>query len=67
MSTLPTDLVRILRCPKCRHAVAEEGDHLVCQHPVCALRYPVRNGIPVMLSELAEPPQPANRTPPTRS
>lgn len=67
MKTLSADLVQILRCPKCKHAVAVENDRLVCTNASCGLRYPVRNGIPVMLVEEAEAPQPPNRTAPTRS
>lgn len=55
-------LLEILACPKCRAAVKLEGDRLVCQSPSCGLRYPVRNGIPVMLIEQAEKPgEPANK------
>ncbi|MGH2499437.1 MAG: Trm112 family protein [Candidatus Limnocylindria bacterium] len=32
----------------------EEGDRLVCER--CGRRYPVRDGIPVMLVSEAEPP-----------
>ncbi len=49
-------LLDILVCPKCRTGVKEEGDRLVCQNASCGLRYPVRNGIPVMLIEQAEKP-----------
>ena len=53
---LPDDLIRILRCPKCRQPVAADGDRLACTNAACGLRYPVREGIPVMLIEEAEPP-----------
>jgi hypothetical protein len=49
-------LLEILVCPKCRTAVKLEGGRLVCQNAACGLRYPVRNGIPVMLIEQAEKP-----------
>ena len=49
-------LLDILVCPKCRTAVKEEDDRLVCQNASCGLRYPIRNGIPVMLIEQAEKP-----------
>jgi len=49
-------LLDILVCPKCRTAVTLEGDRLVCQNAACGLRYPIRNGIPVMLIEQAGKP-----------
>lgn len=55
-------LLEMLVCPKCRTAVKEAGDRLVCQNATCGLRYPIRNGIPVMLIEQAEKPgEPANK------
>ena len=45
-------LLEILACPACKTAVREEGDRLVCS--ACARRFPVREGIPVMLLEEAE-------------
>jgi uncharacterized protein YbaR (Trm112 family) len=48
------ELMTILACPKCRTAVKQDGDHLQCQNPKCRLRYPVRNGIPIMLIEEAK-------------
>ena len=49
-------LLDILACPKCKAAVKLEGDRLVCQNAVCGLRYPIRNGIPIMLIDEAEKP-----------
>ena len=48
------ELLAILACPLCKAEVREEGDRLVCTS--CGRRYPVRDGIPVMLVEEAEPP-----------
>ena len=45
-------LLEILACPVCKTAVTPEGDRLVCNQ--CGRRYPVRDGIPVMLVEEAE-------------
>ena len=45
------ELLAILVCPECHSALREEGDELVCTG--CGLRYPVRDGIPVMLAEEA--------------
>jgi uncharacterized protein YbaR (Trm112 family) len=48
------DLLEILACPACdtRPKVNLENDKLVCVE--CGRRYPVRDGIPVMLVEDAE-------------
>ena len=53
---MPVDkeLLEILACPVDKAPLAEEGDRLVCT--TCRRRYPVRDGIPVMLVEEAEPP-----------
>ena len=47
------ELMEILACPKCKQAVelAEDGLSICC--PACRLRYPVRDGIPVMLLDEA--------------
>ncbi len=45
-------LLELLVCPACRGEVKLEGDRIVCQS--CGRRYPVRDGIPVMLIEEAE-------------
>lgn len=51
---LSPDIVKILVCPQCKGQIvlepAETG--LVCF--ACGLRYPVRDGIPVMLVDEAE-------------
>lgn len=49
------DLLEILACPKCKASVREEGEWLICENSACRLRYPVRNGIPVMLIDEAQP------------
>jgi uncharacterized protein YbaR (Trm112 family) len=55
---MPVDkeLLEILACPDEHHApLREEGDRLVCTE--CGRRFPVRDGIPVMLLDEAEPPE----------
>ena len=47
-------LLEILACPACKTEVRLEGDRLVCVQ--CGRRYPIRDGIPVMLIEEAERP-----------
>lgn len=51
------ELLEVLACPACKAAVREEGDWIVCTSPSCGLRYPVREGIPVMLVDEAEKPK----------
>lgn len=57
---MPVDkeLLEILACPVDHSALREEADQLVCRD--CGRRYPVRDGIPVMLVDEAEVP-PAGR------
>jgi len=49
--TLPDDLMDVLACPKCRGPLREGPSVLDC--PACDLRYPVRDGIPILLIEEA--------------
>jgi uncharacterized protein YbaR (Trm112 family) len=53
--TLAPQLLAILVCPKCKGALdyREAESSLVC--PVCRLRYPVRDDIPIMLIDEASP------------
>lgn len=50
------ELLEILCCPACKGDLKEDGDKLICQNSACGLRYPVRDGIPVMLIDEAEKP-----------
>ncbi len=43
------DLLAILACPKCKGDVKLEGCILVCEQ--CGRRYPIKDGIPIMLVE----------------
>ncbi|CAN5704083.1 Trm112 family protein [soil metagenome] len=49
------ELLEILRCPKCKSKVKLKSDQsgLKCENPECALVYPIRDEIPVMLVEEA--------------
>jgi uncharacterized protein YbaR (Trm112 family) len=51
------ELLEILACPKCKSEVRldEAAARIVCTSPTCGLRYPIRDGIPVMLIDEAEP------------
>ena len=46
------DLLNILACPVCKGAVKLGEKRIVCLK--CGRRYPIREGIPVMLEEEAE-------------
>ena len=48
-------LFKILRCPLGKSKLRQEGDWLVCEK--CGLRYPIREGIPVMLTHEATLPE----------
>lgn len=50
-------LREILRCPQCKGELADSplGNELTCG--VCQLAFPVENGVPVLLLELAHPTQ----------
>jgi uncharacterized protein YbaR (Trm112 family) len=49
-------LLEILACPKCKSPVKQDGEKLICQNAQCGLKYPIRDGIPVMLIDEAEKP-----------
>jgi uncharacterized protein len=53
--TLPAELLSILVCPKCKGDLQHRPQEpsLVC--PSCKLRYPIRDGIPIMLVAEATP------------
>ncbi|MEA3403315.1 MAG: Trm112 family protein [Armatimonadota bacterium] len=46
-------LLEILVCPKCKEDIRLEDDWLICDE--CRLKYPIRDGIPIMLVDEAEP------------
>ena len=50
-------LLEILACPACKGNIEhdEENEKLICQE--CGRRYPIRDGIPVMLIDEAELPE----------
>lgn len=51
---LSKELLDILACPKCKGEIELLSDEsgLVCH--ACSLKYPIREGIPVMLVDEAE-------------
>ncbi len=50
-----TELLEILACPGCKGEIhlTENGDGLVCER--CRLIYPIRDDIPIMLTDEAIP------------
>ena len=53
---LDKEFLEILACVDCKTPVEQEEDRLVCT--ACGKRYPVRDGIPIMLADEAESPAP---------
>jgi uncharacterized protein YbaR (Trm112 family) len=53
--TVSPQLLAILVCPKCKKELEyrEAESALLCHN--CKLRYPIRDGIPIMLIEEASP------------
>lgn len=53
--SLAPQLLDVLVCPRCKGSLdyRESEASLVCPH--CALRYPIRDDIPVMLIDEATP------------
>ena len=58
MTELPADVLEILVCPSCHTKLAwdYEASELLCTSAQCALAYPVRDGIPVLLVDEARRP-----------
>jgi hypothetical protein len=52
---LSKELLEIMACPKCKTPVVQEEDSIQCTNKECRLRYPIRDGIPIMLIEEAKP------------
>jgi len=46
------ELLEILACPACKGDVEEKEEKIACKK--CGRKYPVRDGIPVMLIDEAE-------------
>jgi len=51
---LSAELLAILVCPQCKGKIDLEPGETGFVCPACRLRYPVRDGIPVMLVDEAE-------------
>ncbi len=46
------ELLGILACPDCKGPVEELGEKIVCKK--CGRKYPIRDGVPVMLIDESE-------------
>ncbi|MFN3167894.1 MAG: Trm112 family protein [Phycisphaeraceae bacterium] len=56
--TIEPAVLALLRCPLTRSTLTQQGDWLVADQPEGAgLRYPIRDGIPVLLMDQATLPQ----------
>jgi uncharacterized protein YbaR (Trm112 family) len=53
MTQLPSDLLEILACPKCKGPLVAEPESLRCD--TCRVRYRIDDGIPVLLIDEATP------------
>ena len=51
---LDDELLQILACPLCVAPLRQEAERLICAR--CGRRYPIRQGIPVLLVDEAELP-----------
>jgi len=59
--SIDPQLMEILACPNCRGDVEElEDEQVIVCRGECGYRYPIRDGIPVMLIDEAE--KPADRS-----
>jgi uncharacterized protein YbaR (Trm112 family) len=58
LTMIDRELLEILACPACKSPVIQEGDWIVCQNgEECGKRYPIRDGIPIMLIDEAVDPR----------
>ncbi|MES3033149.1 MAG: Trm112 family protein [Gemmatimonadota bacterium] len=56
MPSIAPELLAILRCPKCKGALrSPDAAQLSLECAACRLRYPVRDGIPILLIDEATP------------
>lgn len=55
MGQIDRELLEILVCPVTHSPLVEVGDWLYATDPAQPRKYPIRDGIPVMLADEAEP------------
>jgi uncharacterized protein len=58
---IPSELLEILVCPKCKGnlRLTSAQDGLICE--ACSLKYEIRDDIPIMLIDEAQPLSPADQ------
>jgi uncharacterized protein YbaR (Trm112 family) len=49
------ELLDLLACPKCKGDLEEDGDGASLRCSRCAIRFPVEDGIPILVLESALP------------
>jgi uncharacterized protein len=49
---LSEEVLQLLACPVCRGGMSEVHGYLVC--PACKLKFPILDGIPVLLLDAAK-------------
>jgi len=49
---IDAELIKILACPACKGSVQQLSDEIVCD--LCKCRYPVCDGIPILLIDEAQ-------------
>lgn len=52
MKMIYKELLKILACPSCKGDVELKEEEILCKK--CNLKYPIKDGIPIMLIEKAE-------------
>ena len=48
------ELLKILACPACKADIKLENNKIVCTNTKCNKKYPIKDGIPIMLIDEAE-------------
>lgn len=63
MAMLDPQLLDLLACPRCKGEIvaSADGEWLICAS--CSVRYPVREGIPILLLGEAQPLPPSTDEP----
>ena len=51
MNTLSKENKELLCCPKCKQKLVDNIDHFDCTNPECLIKYPVVDGIPILINE----------------
>jgi hypothetical protein len=53
MNAVGDEFLALLACPRCKGPLEREGEALAC--PACRIVFPVRDRVPVLLLEEAQP------------